>query len=234
MSTKSTTTLVVLGTLVIGIVIGVLLGGLLREKREQEIDRMLPQRRFQSAMENIIKPTAQQRRALHKILSKRFEQIAKIREQHQSEVFAIYDSLRSDVASILTDEQLQRLETNLARSSGQLVKIRVDRLTNELQLTEDQQKQIEKIMFAMERETHGGRPHFAGNWRDRKRTMNKRIEKLNEEIERVLTPEQKAKYRKMQKEMRPPFRHEFGPPFEPEPGPPFSKPEEEPPPMPLP
>lgn len=214
MSTKATTTLVVLGTLVIGIVVGVLLGGLLRQEREREIERMLPQRLFQSAMESIIRPTEEQRQALDKIVSKRFEQIAKIREQYQTEVFALHDSLKSDLASVLSEDQLQRLEKHIARGSATLIKIRVDRLTHELQLSEEQQKKIEKIMVAMERKMLRGRHKPPGDSRGIKRMMIKRLDKLHAEIEQVLTPEQKEKYRALQKEM-PPVGPEFRPPFEP-------------------
>jgi Spy/CpxP family protein refolding chaperone len=209
MKTKTKTTLIILGTFVIGIIIGALASGTWRQKREHRFERMMPHQRFLRVMERIIQPTDEQREAIDQILKKRSEQISAIQEEHESEVQAILDSLRSDLASVLTEEQRARLEKRLAKGDKKLLEIQVARLAEALQLDENQRRQIKKIFskFAEQK----GRRHkgFKGNREKRRQIMKDRFEKLQAEIEAVLTPEQREKYRKMRHEMHPAFARPF-------------------------
>ncbi|MFQ5752289.1 MAG: hypothetical protein ACE5HI_09855, partial [bacterium] len=146
MNTKTKTTLIILGTLIIGIVLGVLGSGTWRQKKEHRIESMLAHQRFRNVMENIIQPTPEQRDAIDKILKKRSNQISAINAKHQNEVLTIVDSLRADLATVLTKEQQSHLEESLTKGAKQFIEMRVARLSEELQLDKYQQERIAKIM----------------------------------------------------------------------------------------
>lgn len=210
MSTKSMTLLIILATLVIGIAIGALSTGALRQRREDRFDRMPPQRRFHKAMERIIQPTDEQREAIQKILKHRFDQLSAIRQEHENEIIAIYDSMRVDFESILTEEQRTRLEERLRKGPHDMMQARVDRLAEKLQLDASQKKRIEEIMSTLLALPSRQRREFKGDRRESRQSIRKRFKKLHEEIEKVLTPEQIEEYREMREFGHPPVAD---PPF---------------------
>lgn len=209
MNTKSKTTLIILGTLIIGIIIGALVSGTLRQQRENRFERMMLHQRVRHVMERIIQPTVEQREVIDKILEKWSEKISAIQEEHESEMQAVLDSLRSELASVLTKEQRTRLEARLAKGDRRLIEMRVARLTEVLQLDENQRKQIEEIFSTFEDQIGPGRRDFKGNWEERRQIIKNRVQKLQQEIEAVLTPEQREKYRTMRYHMRPPLGGPF-------------------------
>ena len=71
--------------------------------------------RFLRSMREIIQPTEGQAGALDHILDRRSKQLSELNERHQNEVFAIMDSMRTELAAVLTDEQRVRLEACLGR-----------------------------------------------------------------------------------------------------------------------
>ena len=209
MTTKSKTTLIILGTLIIGIAIGALVSGTWRQQREHRFERMMSHQRFLHVMERIIQPTDEQREAIDQILEKRSEQISAIQEKHESEVRALLDSLRSDLASVLTEEQRTRLEDRFTKGDRRLIGMRAARLAEALRLDENQRKQIEEIFSTFAEQIAPGRKNFKGNREERRQIIKNRFEKLQQEIEAVLTPEQREKYRNMRFDMRPPFGRPF-------------------------
>jgi Spy/CpxP family protein refolding chaperone len=209
MKTRSKAVFIILGTLVVGIVIGALGSGTWRQKREHRHERMMPHQRFLHVMERIIQPTDEQREAIDQILEKRSEQISAIQEEHESEVRAILDSLRSDLASVLTQEQRERLEKRLARGAKKPIEMRVARLAEALQLDENQRRQVEEIFSKFAEQSGRGHKGRKGNREKRRQIMKDRFEKLQAEIEAVLTPEQREKYRKMRHDMGAPFMRPF-------------------------
>lgn len=214
MSTRTKTIVVIIATLLIGIAIGALATGALREKRAKHIEAMLPGQRFLRVMERIIQPTPEQRATIEGILKKRSDQIGALNEEYQGEIRAVLDSLHSELDAVLTPEQKSRLEKRLARGDKEWVEMRIARLTKELNLTEKQQGQIRKIMDRMQEDMEAEHQEFKGNWRQHRKVLKERIAKLHKEIEAILTPEQREKYRKLREEMGPPFEHGPRPPFE--------------------
>ncbi len=195
MTTRSKTTFIILGTLIIGIVVGSLGSGMLRERRVEKFDRMRPQQRFVEVMENIIKPDKAQREEIEKVLEKRFEHIAQIRERHELEMMSAFDSLRVELNALLTAEQLKRLEDHFEKGSQKFIKRKLDRLTDVLKLSEDQRKQIEEIYRRYEPGFMGFRRSAPADSGRSRPEVSGRREKLDEEIEKVLTPAQRDKYR---------------------------------------
>jgi dGTP triphosphohydrolase len=168
-------------------------------------------------MERIIQPDDQQREILRKTLKKRFDQIAAIREKHMEEVFVIYDSLQQDMSTILTKEQIQRLDQHLVKAPQQIMEQRIEWLAEELQLDEDQVKKINAIMQKMAPQKSIFREwRMKGRRGKGRRMLHGGFDELHQEIESVLTPEQANKLREIIKFKPGPFLH-GPPPFEPPP-----------------
>ncbi|MFQ5650206.1 MAG: hypothetical protein ACE5IY_09725 [bacterium] len=216
MSTKSKSLLVLFGTLVLGIVLGALSSGAIRHERMARFRHMPRQERFRHVLERIIEPTEEQRAALEQAVQRRFEQIADLREKFEDEIFAIHDSLRNDLASVLSADQLARLEAHLEKAPRMAIEERVHRLSRALELSESQAAQIKEIMHNMSASFQP--PRISPDARRRhRRGMRARFEKMRAEIEAVLTPEQREKYRELMQHQPRPFPGRFPPPF---PGPP--------------
>ncbi|MFQ5822884.1 MAG: hypothetical protein ACE5JB_02390 [bacterium] len=205
MKTKSTTTFIILSALVIGIVIGVLGSSTWRNKREHTFERMLPHQRFFSFMERVIQPTDEQRAAFEKILAKRSKQLRELYEKHENQVIAIYDSLHTDLNSLLTEEQRNRFEAQLVKGGDKIVERGIARLTEALDLDENQQEQLKQIMNSIKAFPRLDRQNFQGKWEERRN----HFQKLQQEIENILTPEQLEKFREMRYYERPPFGRPF-------------------------
>ena len=187
MTTKTQSALILVGTLINCIFIGFLASGVLREKIDNKFDSMRRQQRFLRVMEEIIQPTAQQKETITRMLTKRYKQLATIHEKHQSEIFAIYDSLQMDLSSVLSNEQLANLENQMSKGLNRFLRTSIDRMTRELQLDETQRKQVREIMSVMEEQFRANRQKYKGNWKEHRQVMMKQREKMQSEIETVLT-----------------------------------------------
>lgn len=210
MTTKTKTTSIILSTLIIGMAIGALISGTLRHEREQRFERMPPNERFFLFMERIIRPTEQQREEYDRIIAKRSEQISKLHQEHENEMFALYDSMRTELQSILTEEQRSRFEAHLAKGTHKLAEMRLAVLTEQLDLDKTQQEQIKEILKQLERPPPRHLKRFHRKPGKPNRTFRNRFIKIQKEIEAVLRPEQLDKYHKMRRELGPPFGR---PPF---------------------
>lgn len=195
MTTRSKTTFIILGTLIIGMLIGALASGMWRQKHIEKFGRMRPQQQFIETIQNIIKPGEAQRKAIEKVLEKHFAHVAKIRERHEQDMMASFDSLKLELDSLLTGEQLQRLEENFEKSSHRFRIRRLDHLTDVLQLTPDQRKQVEEIFRRNAPEFRRFRKAFPADSVSARAGFMERRKKIETEIEAVLTPEQREKYR---------------------------------------
>ena len=209
MNTKTKSILAILTTLLIGIAIGAIASGTLRHRKMERIERMSPQERFLKTMDEIIKPDEQQREAIQQVLKRESEQMVCIRERYQGEVSAVMDSVKKELRSILTPEQSQRLEEHFSQFEKRRNEREIKRLARMLDLTEAQQSQIAGIF-----EKHAFSKRHPGIGSPDDSSFIKTIQKIQTEVETVLTPEQQEKYRKYNKEKRRRFRFP-GPPDEP-------------------
>ncbi len=209
MTTKTKTALIVLATLIIGIMIGALGSGAFRQQQEEKFERMPPDRRFFFFMKRVIQPTDQQREQFDRILAKYSEQISKLHEEHQNEMLALYDSMRTELQSILTEEQRSRVEDLLAKGTHRIVEMRLARLTRELGLDENQQRKIKEILKQLEMPHPPPDLFHLGPGKGRP-PIREHFLKMQEEIEKILTPEQLDKYHRMKSGLEPPF---WRPPF---------------------
>lgn len=212
MTTKTKSTFILLGVLAIGVAIGALANGTLQQQRKHRFERMPPHERFFSFMERVIEPSEEQRDDFQRIIKTRSEQLRELHETHQTGVIAIYDSLRADLQNILTDEQKKRFEGQIVKGSYKIAESRIEHLTEALDLNNEQQKRIEEIFAKSKNLPRPERKGSRGEWEERRRMMRNQFQKMNEEIEAVLTPEQKEKFGELRLQRRRPFDGPPGPP----------------------
>jgi hypothetical protein len=195
MHTRVQTTLIIVLTFIIGILVGALATGTVREERRDRFREMRIEDRFHRHMERIIQPTNEQRAALESALSQRSEQIQLLRDKYQSEIFALYDSLDADFASILTEEQRARVQRELQRGPRRFTRRQIEWLTDELDLTSEQREEISQILLKMMPEPgHFRKPPEPGTRLERRQSFQKRFQAMEDELQGVLTPEQLQKY----------------------------------------
>ena len=109
MKIQTKTTLILIGTLLIGIVIGVLGSGFaMRRMANRFADRPFS-KRFANVYERIIGPDDANRDTVLAILEKHADQIEEFRQTHDATMKAYIDSLKAELDPILTPEQKQRL-----------------------------------------------------------------------------------------------------------------------------
>jgi|GEM_PF-1182172 len=198
MSTKVKSSLIVLATLLIGIVLGALSTGALQKKKQAQNSRLPHHERFEKIMERIIRPTEEQAQQIEAILDKRYDQIAGLQQSFQDQVFALYDSMRTDLSQVLTEEQQERLEKKLAEGPRSVFESRLAHLAEDLNLSPKQRREMHKIFTQFFRRDQGerfgeGRP-AAG-----RRRGPKNFRKLQEAIAGILTQEQMEKFREIRR-----------------------------------
>ncbi len=198
MKVSSKTSLILLGTLIIGIIIGALASGLLQQKRIEKIKRMDPGQRFKEVLFHIIKPDKDQRIEIENILKEQTKKIGALDEEYQSEIFTVFDSTRMKIKSILTEKQLRQFEKRINKGQKHFTARRLKHMKESLQLSEEQYEKIEEIM--LQSKAPKG-PFFFGNKSDYANRQRSR-DSLIKKIESILTPEQFEKYKEMSQRSR--------------------------------
>ena len=108
--TKAITTAIVV--LLIGVAIGALVvGPAVARHHMHRADRMHGREGFVAALEDRIKPSPSQADTVKAILTKYGERLDALRATQRKEAEAIFDSLDTELAPILTPEQKAQLES---------------------------------------------------------------------------------------------------------------------------
>ena len=105
-----------------------------------------------------------------------------------------------------------RFEDQLAKGSYKIAELRIEHLTEALDLNDEQQKRIEEIFAKLKNLPRPERKGSRGKWEDRRRMMRNQFQEVTEEIEAVLTPEQQEKFGELRMQRRRPFDGRPGPP----------------------
>jgi hypothetical protein len=197
MNTKAQTTLIIVTTLLIGVVIGALGSGALRGERTRTLVQMPPRDRFQEAMERIIDPTPEQQQIIEGILARHAEEVSALHENLQQQIFVLFDSLQIELNSVLTEEQKARMKEQMLRGPRRFVRNRMDRLKDELNLSETQMQQMDEIMSSFEPMPLPRAREDGMKREGRRQFMRDRIFEMEQKVEEILTPEQMEKYRQM-------------------------------------
>lgn len=107
-------TLIIIGTLLIGIVLGALLSGTLAERRHQRIRSMMRPPRFSEQLIEIIRPQdSEQRDAIAAILENSAWRIDDMMRESRAEIHATVDSMALKLKPLLTAEQNARLQKHM-------------------------------------------------------------------------------------------------------------------------
>jgi len=114
MNVKTKSTLILVGTLVIGMVLGGLIDrSILRTQFKHRVERMRNPLGFMQFFEGIIEPNEEQYDAIKELLEKRSQQLHEIGQNSRDEMKMVMDSLKMDIDPLLTAEQKARLERKI-------------------------------------------------------------------------------------------------------------------------
>jgi hypothetical protein len=114
MTARVKSTLIVSVTLLIGIVLGALLHARLSEDRIERIAFLRSQRGFERGIERMIDyESDEQREAVREILDGTAGRIGLHYQDSRGEMGGIIDSMRMELSTVLTEEQMERLDERL-------------------------------------------------------------------------------------------------------------------------
>jgi hypothetical protein len=208
MSVKSKIVFYVAITLVIGIIIGVLLNRAIVQKRIKDMLVMRSAGLLNPRAERILKPTSpEQGVRIQAALDEHARRLSEIHERFRREIDSAFKSLKSAMDPILTPEQKKQLEKMIpgpppmfGRPPGGFPPMRnafsaefeLAALKTELNLSEGQAKKIKA--FLEEFETQMKTLFKKGISPEDFDSRRKIEEKKDQEIEKILTDDQKQKY----------------------------------------
>jgi len=115
-------TLIIIGTLLLGIVLGTLISGTLADQRYRRIRSMMRPPGFAEELVEAIQPKdEEQHRAIMAIVENADLRMQDLMRQSRAEMHAKIDSMAAELRPLLTDEQKTRLEKHLGdRRPGQM------------------------------------------------------------------------------------------------------------------
>jgi len=208
-------------TLIIGILIGALLNRALVHRRIKGVLEMRTAGLLAPRPERNLKPVSpEQEKRIREILDSHAERLAEIHKRFDGEIQSAFKSLRQEIDPILTPEQRDQFKRmipgpppffNRGRPGFPPFKRRylppfaLEALQKELNLSEDQNKKVKAILeqFRNQAPRPGESPEMTGPGMG----FGEFGRNLDQEIEKVLTDEQKEKFRQLMK-MRPPMPEE--------------------------
>jgi uncharacterized membrane-anchored protein YhcB (DUF1043 family) len=115
MKTNTKTVLIIVATLVIGILIGALGSGFMVHRFARRMADMRHREMFVERMMEVIEPAPEQEAEVRDILTRHAEEFTKLADGFHKDTAALFDSLRSELDPVLTDEQKERLEVRHER-----------------------------------------------------------------------------------------------------------------------
>lgn len=116
MNTKTKSSLVIIGTLLIGMVLGsVITGAVMRNRVFDRMERLRTMDGFRHRMEKIIQPDEDQRAKVHEILKEHFSRMQRLGETMRQDFEARNDSLYKELDEVLRPDQIERLKDRMKR-----------------------------------------------------------------------------------------------------------------------
>jgi hypothetical protein len=110
MKTNTKTVLIIVATLLIGIIIGALGNGFMVHRFARRTADARHRDMFVERMVELIDPAPEQEPVVRGILTRHAEEFSKLTDNFREETSALFDSLRSELDPVLTDEQKAQLE----------------------------------------------------------------------------------------------------------------------------
>ena len=115
--------LIIIGTLLIGIVLGALISGALAERRYREIRCMLRSDLLTERLIEIIEPLEdKQREEVRAIVEQTSVRVRNLTRETRFEMHAVMDSLFAELQPLLTDRQKARLEKHIGNRRARAMK----------------------------------------------------------------------------------------------------------------
>ncbi len=106
--------LIIIGTLLIGIVLGALMARTLADSRYRRIDNMIRPDMLSIRLIKIIEPLeADQREAVTAIVEETASKVRNLTRETRFEMHAVMDSMFAELQPLLTDRQKARLEKHI-------------------------------------------------------------------------------------------------------------------------
>ena len=139
------------GTLIIGIMIGVIGDSLFRAEREQEFWRMPPQERISSILKEELDLNEQQQSRIDSILASHFPPPRAVQIMSDPTLLVLR-RLEEEIIPILNDAQKQKFRRRMETMSKNSIAMRVAMLKDFLQLTEKQQQQLTHLFSEKEKQ----------------------------------------------------------------------------------
>lgn len=118
MKTNRKAAFVVVGTLIIGIVIGMLTGDYIRREGFRKFDRMPPSERASRFFEEMVHPSEAQMETMRPILERYTPKIDAIHKNSFEAIKATVDSMMVEMDTLLTPEQKDGLKKWRERAPG--------------------------------------------------------------------------------------------------------------------
>lgn len=116
MTARTKSTLLLLGTLLIGMLLGVFVHTLMVENRIERLTSLRSQAGFVKFMDKMIEPTDDaQREAIRDVLEGTAERLGVHHAESREAVEEIMESFRASVDSLLTEEQIDALNERMER-----------------------------------------------------------------------------------------------------------------------
>jgi hypothetical protein len=116
MNIKVKTALILIGTLVIGIVLGAMLNRALMQMRIKGFLAMRTHKGFVERMEKIIQPAATQQKEVTAILDKYALQFDAMHEEFKGRIDSLLNSFKNDLTPVLTPDQMKSMEEKFFNS----------------------------------------------------------------------------------------------------------------------
>jgi Spy/CpxP family protein refolding chaperone len=208
MNIKFKTSLLIIVTLIAGVVIGAMLNRVFLQNRVQRVFQRRAPNVFVQSYVDAIKPDQEQQKQIQKILDAYAKRMSEIREKNRQDLETLMDSMHTELESVLSPEQMERLSTRppvgSPPSRWRPVEGEIDFLSRELDLTEDQSAQIKKILEEFRRppeppEMKPTDKMRRGSPEEMASFFKEQREKMEQEIQNILTDEQKKKYEEIKR-----------------------------------
>jgi Spy/CpxP family protein refolding chaperone len=101
---------IIIGTLLIGFVIGFLTNGRLVKSRIDRMQSFYTEKGANRAFMRVLDPTPEQMEQIRPILQQHARQNKELLKHHRSEQQALFLELENELRPLLTDEQMEKLE----------------------------------------------------------------------------------------------------------------------------
>lgn len=221
MMTKTKVTLIIVGTLAIGVVLGAVGRGALMKHHHEKLDSMERTELFLSRVNEVVDPDSSQKPKVEEIAKRTAERIDILFEHHQTQMAILVDSMKNELSTVLRPEQQQRLSHELTfsqRGDSAHEKLGVsmafsyeyaERLQRELDLDS---AQTEDLLLLI-RESHDRIMKQARSGNENSEAARKRretfLDETNKKIEALLNAKQKEQFHQLQRERERFVEHEL-------------------------